>query len=100
MRSNKRQEARGSRHGQEAQVPTRRGRRRRFLFMNEQQLRKIAAAADTFVDDTCDLSKWKEAKRSGKWRDYAYMVNRLMPLSAVYRVHPSTFVANVGIFRN
>jgi len=67
--------------------------------MNEEQLRKIAAAADTFVDDTCDLSKWKEAKRNGTWRQYPYMANKLASLTAVYRVHPTMFIANVGIIR-
>ncbi len=66
--------------------------------MNEDQLRKIDAAADTFVDDTCDLSKWKEAKLNGTWRLYPYMVNRLSALTGVYRVHCTGFAANVGIF--
>jgi hypothetical protein len=67
--------------------------------MNEDQLRKIDAAADTFVDESCDLSKWKEAKRNGTWRNFPYMVNRLGSLTAVYRVHHTMFAANVGIFR-
>jgi hypothetical protein len=67
--------------------------------MNEDQLRKIAAAANTFVDDTCDLRKWKQAKRNGTWRNYPYMVNRLVALTGVYRVHGTGFAANVGIFR-
>lgn len=67
--------------------------------MNDEQLRKIDADPTTFVDDTCNLRKWKEAQRDGTWRNHPYMVNRLAALTGVYHVHNTGFAANVGIIR-